>query len=81
MAGASGNGDDRRKGRVFFPYRHTDHGRGRPSAAPAVEERKAGERRAPRAGDGAWRRPEEAGEEGLHLCSGDEAGAEHERWG
>jgi hypothetical protein len=46
---------------LSFPYRHADHGGGRPPAAPAVEERKAGERRAPRGGDGPWRRPEEAG--------------------
>ena len=41
-----------------------------------------GDRRSsPSGGAAAGRRPEEAGEEGLHVCRGGEAGEEHERWG
>ena len=51
------------------PYRHADHGAGGPPAPPAVKEREAGDRRSsPSRGAAAGRRPEEAGEEGLHVC-------------
>jgi len=65
-------GERRRNGAGWkkeVPYRHADHGAGGPPAPPAVKEREAGDRRSsPSGGAAAGRRPEEAGEEGLHVC-------------
>jgi hypothetical protein len=56
-------------GRRKVSYRHADHGGGRPPAPPSVKEREAGDSRSsPSGGAAAGRRPEEAGEEGLHVC-------------
>ena len=56
--------------------------RRRRASCAACREREAGDRRSsPSRGAAAGRRPEEAGEEGLHVCWGGEAGEEHERWG
>ncbi|CAD6233334.1 unnamed protein product [Miscanthus lutarioriparius] len=82
MAGKSGNGDDRRKGMFFFSLTamQTTQEDGRLRLLPWKRGRP--ERGVPRgAGTARGGALKKGSEEGLHIRSGEQAGAEHERLG